>query len=296
MILQVITYMKTEFKVTDGEVDYFVGFQIHQDPVTFDIFIHQSRYIDDILNRFGFTDVNPVVCPSDPHVRLMKGDDDTDPITTEPFSEALGCLMYAMIISRPDMSYAVCKASSYQAKPRASHWAALKRIFRYLKGTKSWGICYSGQPRIMQLIGYSDSDFGGDLDCQKSRTGYVYLYGDSAISWASIQQGTVADSTTVAELYAMAMTSKEAYWLGSLLDTLHLPCSRPLSILCDNQGAIALVKNPVYHKRTKHVDLKYFFVREFLERNQVDYIYVNTKDQAADAFTKPLPRDSFHKF
>jgi len=116
----------------------------------------------------------------------------------------------------------------------------------------------------MQLIGYSDSDFGGDLDCHKFGTNYVYLYGDNAISWASIQQGTIANSTTIAELYAMAMTSKEVYWLGAFLDTLHLLYIRPSTIHCDNQGAIALVKNPVYHiKQTKHVDLKYFFIREF---------------------------------
>ncbi|KAG0504817.1 hypothetical protein M758_N016700 [Ceratodon purpureus] len=163
---------------------------------------------------------------------------------------------------------------------------------QYLKRTKRYGLYYRGQTSPPRLIGYTDADYGGDLDDRKSRTGFVYILGSTAIAWGSHKQGCFADSTTIAELVAMAESTKETVWLCRTLD-----CTQelPLTIYCDNQAAIALVKNPEYHKRTKHVDMKYYAIRTYYEDNLLDFMYIQTTDQIADIFTKALPRDTFQR-
>lgn len=171
---------------------------------------------------------------------------------------------------------------------------AVKRIMRYLKRTKVFGLYYHGQSSPPRLIDYTDADYLGDLDNQKSRTGFVYTLGSIAVAWGSHKQGCFAGSTTnFAELVAMVESTKETVWLCRLLRTLDSTEKLLLTIHSDNQAAIALVKNPEYHKRTKHVDMKYYAIRTYYEDNLLDFNYICTTEQIADTFTKALPEILF---
>ena len=291
----VIQHLKTTFKVTHGPMDYYVGFQVHRDPISHSILINQARYIADILARFNLDKANPVTTPADTHVPLqaMLGPDDHTLPPSVPYREAVGCLMYAMVLTRPDIAFAVSRVAKFTSAPRTSHWTAVKRIFRYLSGTLNMGISYSGSLADLTLTGYCDADYAGDHDDRKSRTGYLFLIAKGAIAWSSKRQGCTADSTTEAEFVAMAETVKEAIWLRRLLSSLGFPASTPTPLFSDNQGAIQLVKNPKFHKRTKHIETKYYLIREKYERDQIDVLYVHTKQQLADILTKPLPREIF---
>ena len=291
----VITHLASIFKVTHGPMDYYVGFQVHHDPVNHTIFINQARYISDILQRFQLDQANPVSTPADTHMPLQAalGPDDHPLPSTIPYREAVGCLMYAMVLTRPDIAYAVSRVAKFTSQPHTSHWTAVKRIFRYLSGTIDMGISYYGTTQDFTLRGYCDADYAGDHDDRKSRTGYIFLLANGAIAWCSKRQGCTSDSTTEAEFVSMAESVKEAIWLRRLLHSLGFPSRLPTNIFSDNQGAIQLVKNPKYHKRTKHIETKYYLIREKYAQQEIEVLYINTKQQLADLLTKALPRETF---
>lgn len=198
-----------------------------------------------------------------------------------------------MVLTRPDIAFAINRVAKYTNNPHHSHWTAVKRIFRYLFGTLHMGISYSGSLSDLTLCGYCDADYADDLDDRKSRTGYLFLLANGVVAWCSKRQGCTADSTTEAEFVAMAESVKEAIWLCCLLRSLGFSPCLPTSIFSDNQGAIQLVKNPKFHKRTKHIETKYYLIREKYDQHQVEVLYINTKQQLADLLTKALPRDPF---
>ena len=291
----VIQHLQTNFKVTHGPMDYYVGFQIHRNTDTHAILINQARYITDILHRFQLDTANTITTPADTHVPLQNtlGSDDQPLPPTVPYREAVGCLMYAMVMTRPDIAFAVSRVAKYTSNPHYSHWTAVKRIFRYLSGTITMGLSYSGTSTDLSLQGYCDADYAGDHDDRKSRTGYLFILANAAVAWCSKRQGCTADSTTEAEFVAMSESVKEAIWLRRLLQSLGFPTTVPTPIFSDNQGAIQLVKNPKFHKRTKHIETKYYLIREKYDNKQIDVFYIHTKQQLADILTKPLPREAF---
>ena len=168
----VINYLQTNFKVTHGPVDYYVGFQVHRNLDTHTIVINQARYITDILQRFQLDNANTVTTPADTHVSLQAtlGADDHPLPPTIPYREAVGCLMYAMVLTRPGIAFAVSRVAKFTSQPHQSHWTAVKRIFRYLSGTIHLGISYSGTLPDLSLRGFCDADYAGDHDDRKSRT------------------------------------------------------------------------------------------------------------------------------
>lgn len=161
------------------------------------------------------------------------------------------------------MAYAISKVATYQEQPQQSHWAALKRTYRYLKSTLQFGILYSSSISNPRLVDYRDSDSVLDFDDRKSRTSYVYILGDSAIAWASQKQALITDSTTTAELIAISETVKDITWLTRLLDSLSIQSPLAITVYRDNQVANQLIKNVDYHRHTKHIDVKFLFIREF---------------------------------
>lgn len=287
-VRELLEAMKNEFKITVGPVDRYLGIEIEQ-LNDGSIFITQSGYARKLLQRFGMEEAKPVKTPLDEHTDLNAAE--SKEAVGVPFRELVGSLMFLATCTRPDLMFALSKISQFMQKPKFNHWTALKRILRYIRGTEYYGILYKSEGE--GLIGYSDSDFAGDTSSRKSTTGYVFLNAGGAVSWCSRKQSTVSLSTTEAEYVAASEATKEATWLKLLAAELLPHQKGPILLNIDNQSAIKLVKNPEMHKRTKHIDIKYHFIRQKLEENTISVAYISTGDQIADIFTKPLHGDRF---
>jgi ATP-binding cassette subfamily B (MDR/TAP) protein 1 len=198
--------------------------------------------------------------------------------------------MFAMICTRPDIAQAVGAASRYMANPGREHWNTIKRILRYIKGTSDVALCYGGSEFTVR--GYVDSDFAGDLEKRKSTTGYVFIIAGGAVSWVSKLQTVVALSTTEAEYMAATQACKEAIWMKKLMEELGHKQEKIL-LYCDSQSALHIARNLAFHSRTKHIDVQYHFVREVVEDGSVDFQKVHTKENPADALTKPVNTDKY---
>ncbi|KAK9211123.1 hypothetical protein WN943_000497 [Citrus x changshan-huyou] len=230
----------------------------------------------------------PVCTPLAPHFKLgssscPKSQEKRDYMARVPYASAVGSLMYAMVCTRPDISQAVSMVSRYMHDPGKSHWLTVKWILRYLYGTVDVGLLFKkdcGQ----QCVGYCDSDFAGDLDKRRSTTGYVFTLGGGPVSWRSILQSTIALSTTEAKYMAATEAVKEVIWLKGLLGDLGV-IQENITVFCDNQSAIFLGKNQTYHARTKHIDVKYHYVREIIESGVVLLRKIDTKDNPSDMLT-----------
>jgi len=254
----------------------------------------RQRYIQTILERYGMLNCSTVSTPADPHVRLLKSapDQQTETGNCQRYQSAVGYLMYAIIGTRPDIAFAVSAVSQHNSNPGATHWTAVRRIFLYLSSTKTLGLLYGRG----LCAGYTDPHWGAGED-RKSIGGYVFLINGAAVSWASKKQPSVALSSTEAEYMALTQGVKESLWLQQLLHDLGaLKHQREIQpIECDNQGAIALTKNPEYHARTKHVDIQFHFIRQHVETNSGELSYCPTHEMTADIFTKPLPHPQCYK-
>ena len=284
-----------ECAMTDlGPLTGFLGMEICRNRVLQNLHLSQQRYIDNILDRFGMSMAATVSTPSDPHVRLPASPADhvADSINQQRYQAAVGSLMYAMIGIRPDIAFALSIVSQYSYNPGPSHCTAVRRIFRYLSGTRTHGIMYGAG----DCGGYTDADWGAGED-RKSIGGYVFLINGGAISWASKKQTSVASSSTEAEYMVLTQGIKESLWLGNLLaDIGALKYRKAIQqIQGDNQGALALSKNSEYHARTKHIDIQYHLIRQHVEQGTIELSYCPTHEMTADIFTKPLPRPQFEK-
>ena len=274
-----------------GPAQFILGIQIRRNRVKKVISISQEQYIDNILKRFGMEDCKPIATPLDANTKFsstMSPSSDKDFLEMKeiPYQQAIGSLMYAMLGTRPDIAFAVGALSRFSSNPGMHHWQGVKRIFRYLKGTKAQ--CLRFQADKKELVGYCDADWGGDRDDRKSTGGYAFLLAGGAISWSSKKQPTVALSTTEAEYMAVSQGTREAIWLRRLLHELGFGAAGPVRIFNDNLGCVALTRNAVYHARTKHIDIQHHFVREKVECQEVDVRSVGTDGMVADIMTKGL--------
>lgn len=293
VIEEVFEQLTKAFKITIGDASLFVGMQIERDRQRKSIFIHQKVYARKILKKFGMVEAKPMCVPCDPNTTLSPVSDENEGAEKVPFREAVGSLMFLAIVSRPDISFAVNQVSKFLNRHNNEHWRAVKRIIAYVAGTSKYGIEYCSDGRELRLMGYSDADYAGDVETRKSTTGYVFELAGGPVTWASQRQKLVTLSTTKAEYVAMSITSREAVWLRRLLSDVECPCETAATIFVDNQSSIRLVKNPEFHKRTKHIDVRFHFVREKVQANELKIEYLCTKKQKADIFTKAIPGDRF---
>ena len=309
--------LNKRFQMTDlGPMAHYLGMRLERDRPQRVLWLSQQAYLEKILKDHGFLDSKPVATPMETQTKLEAAPDGytAKPDFRHTYQSAVGSLMYAMLGTRPDIAYAVSVVSRYASNPTEDHWTAVKRIFRYLKGTLHLRLTFSGPLR--PLAGWTDADWAGDKDTRRSTSGYVFNLGSAAITWSSKRQPTVALSTCEAEYMGQTQAAKEAIWLSGLLNELDTPgmptnigealmaygtaepsyCLAATIIYCDNQGAQALAKNPTNHSRMKHMDIQHHFVREKVAEGQIQLEHVPTHDQIADGLTKPLPRDAFEKF
>jgi hypothetical protein len=199
-----------------------------------------------------------------------------------PYRELVGALLYANIATRPDISYAISNLCKFMSDPGPKHWETAKRVLRYLKGTKDVPLVLGGEPT---LRGYTDADFAGDRDDRKSTGAYVFTIGHGAVSWKAKKQVVTALSTLEAEYMAMTQAAKEAVWIRQLIRELGSSLDA-VTLFGDNQGAISLARNAVFHYRTKHIDVQYHFIREQVANGTIDLQYLATDQMVADILTK----------
>jgi hypothetical protein len=209
------------------------------------------------------------------------------------YSEAIGSVLWPVVVSRPDAAYAVGILSQFIQNPGPAHWEGVKRVISYLGSTKDLWLTFGGQGKA-NVEGFCDADWGSQKH-RHSISGFSFHYGVGAVSWSSKKQGVVSLSSTEAEYVAQTHAAKEAIWLRSFVSEITGKAAEPLTISCDNQGAIALSKDNKFHARTKHIDLRYHFIREAVEDGKIKVKYVPTNDNVSDIFTKALPRPKFQQ-
>ena len=237
-------------------------------------------------------DSNPVNTPADANSKLQPATNQDEPLNQTQYQSAVGSLMYLSVSSRPDIAFAVNNLARFNSNPRKEHWSALKRVLRYLNGTINHGLLYKqGGPE--HFVGYSDADWAGDLSDRKSTSGYVFILSGGPVSWSSRKQKCVALSTAEAEYVALSAAVQECMWLRQLESELSGDNDTPTVIFEDNQSTIAMAKNPQFHGRAKHIDIRHHFVREQLAHGTIQLEYCPTTEMTADIFTKGLNGERF---
>ncbi|KAG6619109.1 putative integrase [Phytophthora cinnamomi] len=276
MIAEVKRQLKSRFEMTDsGKCSFILGIEV-VDNADGSVTLSQARYINDILERFGMQDCKPAASPVDISMKLVSSDAMTK--LDAPFREAVGALMHLMTSTRPDIAFAVGYVSRFMENPQVEHWIAVKRIFRYLQGTKSHGLRFSPGKDI-DFQGYSDADWAGDLSDRKSTSGYLFQVAGGPISWGSKKQSSVSLSTSEAEYIALSLAIQEGKWVHKLLCEILVAAggvTPELKIFEDNQSCIKMTKNPVNHGRAKHIDIKYHHIRDEVKRGEVIVEYCET--------------------
>lgn len=276
-----------------GELKFFLGIRIERDESKRIIKLSQKAYIEETLLRFGMESCKPARTPQET-ARCDKGKADSSSLSTNfPYREAVGSLMYIMVVSRPDLASSVGILSRRLDNPQDEDIRLVKRVFRYLKGTVDLKLYLGGKYDDQVLKAYVDADWAGDSSDRKSTSGYLTKINHSTVIWCSKKQATVAISTAEAEYVAAAIAIQDVIWLRSLLSTLGYGQVGPTEVLEDNQACIAMAKCPKNHGRVKHIDIKYHFIRDRIERNEIQINYCEGERMVADILTKPLPHPRF---
>ena len=292
-----INYLAKNLSVTFGPINSFVGLKIIRNRERRTISISQKHFILQTIDRFNMSDSNPKSIPADPHTHLLSGPaNDENYSSSFPYGEAVGCLMYIMSCSRPDIALALRQVSQFCSNPTTQHWGAVKQILTYLKGTANLGVQFGGKGELNTLVAYSDSDHARDVNTRRSTSGYTLMMNNGPLVWRSQRQTCVSLSTTEAEYVAMSEGIKDIIWLRQLLADIGHSQRKSTIMHCDNQSAIQLVMNPDFHRRTKHTEVRRHFIREKQKDGTASVVYLSTQRQIADILTKPLSSPDFKKF
>ena len=252
--------------------------------------LRQTKYICDLLDRTHMAGAKPLALPTVASTKLSSTNGEllSDPST---YRHIIGALQYCTI-TRPDISYAVNQLCQYMHQPRTPHWQAMKRVLRYLKGSVNHGLFYTPSP--LQLHTYCNSDWAGNPDDKRSTSGYGVFLGRNLVSWSSKKQHVVSRSSTEAEYRSMALAIAKVYWLRMLFKELAIGLIHIPNIWCNNIGAIALASNPVFHARTKHVEIDYHFIREKVCNHDIKVQHVSTVDQKRISSSKAKLQSVFN--
>ncbi|RXW14197.1 hypothetical protein EST38_g11655 [Candolleomyces aberdarensis] len=278
-----------------GTPTKFLSMSIQYDGDT--IQLDQTAYLEKVLERFGMGNAKPARTPMVEGYYPLKHTGPNNAVLTRKFQLVIGSLLHLMLGTCPDIAYAVTKLAQHCANPTEEHLAKVFYIMRYLAGTQKYKLVYEGRKGLGQgLESYTDSDYAQDPTHRLSQTGNLVLLASGAISWKSYTQKSIATSSTEAEYMALFDCSKQVLWLRILLKELGIPMQVPTPIYVDNQGAIFNASNLVQERRTKHIDVRYHKIQEYVEEGQVVLYYIPTTENPADIFTKPLGRVKFELF
>jgi hypothetical protein len=291
--------LSSKYKMTDGgSLSWFLSVHVLRDLDNGILSLDQETSIQRLLEDYNMTDCNAAATPAEPTV-LQVG---VDPLSEEesafmadkPYRAVVGSLLY-FLFTRPDIAYAVGQLSRFLSRPNRACWVAAMRVLRYLKGTASLKLTYEREEEKLHIIGFADADFAGDKSTRRSTSGFIFRACGGAITFKSKLQKAVTLSTCEAELVAFSAATQEAIWIKRVFASLGVAQTEPIGILEDNAAAIALVRDHRFSERTKHVDIKKFFIHEHVEDGSVNPIGTPSTDNVADIFTKPLGRVLFEK-
>jgi histone deacetylase 1/2 len=286
--------LSESFPIKDlGTLEYFLGLEATYNSGG--MVLTQRKYALDLLHRVSMENCRPTSTPLATTERLAR--DTGTMLGTEDSSRyrsIVGGLQY-LTHTRPDLAFAVNKVCQFLSQPTDVHWEAVKRILRYVKGTLDMGLRIRKSSSTGISI-YTDADWAGCIDDRRSTSGYAIFVGPNLVSWSSKKQPTVSRSSTEAEYKALANGAAEAIWVESLLKELGVSQQHTAIIWCDNLGATYLTANPVFHARTKHIEIDFHFVRERVASGDLDVRFISTRDQLADVLTKPATRQMLDRF
>jgi hypothetical protein len=278
--------LEEEFALKDlGDLHYFLGIEVNK--VRDGVILTQDKYASDLLKKVGMSDCKPVSSPLSTSEKLslhdgsLLGNNDAT-----QYRSIVGGLQY-LTLTRPDIAFSVNKVCQFLHAPTTVHWAAVKRILRYIKQCTKLGLHIHKSPSTL-VSAFSDADWAGSIDDRKSTGGFAVFLGSNLISWSARKQPTVSRSSTESEYKAIANATAEIMWVQILLKELNINSPRIAKLWCDNLGAKYLSANPVFHARTKHIEVDYHFVRERVLQKLLEIDFFSSQDQVADGFTKAL--------
>ncbi|CAI5940967.1 unnamed protein product [Closterium sp. NIES-64] len=297
-----LAYVKSELlkrhTCTDlGELRSYLGLQITRDRARRTITLTQSHMVQQVLQRFGFTYSSPQATPLPTRHSLSALPSDESVESSGPYAELVGCLMYLMTCTRPDLAYPLSILARYVApgRHRPEHMAAAKRVLRYLCSTSGMGLVLGGRSPVV-LTGHADASWADDQATQRSSQGYTFSLGSGSVSWRSTRSSSVLGSSCEAEIYAGAMAAQELRWLTYLLTDLGEPPGSPPVLYVDNKAMLALCREQRLEHKTKHIALRYFLARELQQRGQLQLAYVASEANTADVFIKALAPCDHQRF
>ena len=284
---ELVAHLSEQFKVEDlGKLTHFLGVKIEQTEEKYSL--SHEAYVETLLKRHGLSDCNPSSTPMDSGFVALQGKETSPPCDSaqsEAFANIVGALLWIGRICRPDILAATVILTRYTSAPTVAHFTAAKRICRYLKHSKDYKLSYTVGSKP-ELLAYGDADFAADTTDRKSITGSLFMMCGGPIHWVSKKQGTTSLSTVEAEFIALCTTSQEVLYIQQLLS--ELGYAQNTAIACDSTGAVSFATNSLTTSRVKHIDVKFHFVRQFLEDGDFSLRRIASKDNLADIFTKPL--------
>ena len=285
-----------------GDLEWCINLRVRRNMEEGTMTIDQSQYIDEIVERFNLQQAAPVSTPADPAVQLTKAmgpvnHDEREKMARIPYSRAVGSVLYARL-TRIDCLAAISEVARFMNNPGPDHWKAVKRIIRYLKATRTWGLCYRA---TMQKTGkwiltlYVDSGYAMDPDNRRSRYGYIIFLNANPVAFGTGLSAKTATSTPEAEYIAMAHGLKELLWTYQILTTMGIQVELPMRVLEDNQACIQIADNPISQRKTRHIDIRYHFIRDYINDGYITVQYCPTKQMLADILTKVMHRPAFNR-
>ena len=290
--------LKSEFEMKDlGAARKILGIDILRNRIKNCLILSQEKYLKQVIQKFNMNDSKEVNVPLAGHFifstdQSPKTDQERAEMDKIPYAEAIGSMMYMMISTRPDIAYAVSVLSRYMANPGQEHWKGVKWLLRYLKGTSSVGLKFTKTGTKTSLEGFVDADYASNRDTRKSITSFCFLLNNCCISWKVQLQHVVALSTTEAEFMATTEAFKEGIWLKGILNEIQMKAGK-VNVYSDSQSSIHLCRNPVYHERSKHIDIRLFWIRDKIEEGELGLEKIASEENPADAGTKVLTVSKF---
>jgi hypothetical protein len=298
---KVVQGIKGLWEIKDiGDISLILGIKVTRNRKERTLKLSQKAYIQGLVERFRLQGASPVTLPVGDRSALTVGQNGEAQADQALYMQAIGSLLYIAKSTRFDVLYAVGQLSQHITAPTVRHWNQVLKVIRYLKGTEDLEVQYGpGGQQPQGLIGYCDADYAGDTVDRRSVTGHLFLINGGPVSWSSTKQRCVATSTTEAEYISLAEAAKQGQWLRALLRELQrsqlLGEGSTVHMLSDNQGCIALAKDPVAHNRTKHIDVRYHYIRDLIVGGRTTVDYCPTEDMTADILTKPLGLQAFKR-